>query len=134
MLLFYISSWLTLKKTVILQDAVLLTSSVQLQNYKNCTACPETLERAINLLHPFCKKLQWIFCMGDLSPTCKIFIERLDVCTFYRPIRKNKVLNESFNRLVYKFYLQSILILEEYLLKRWNASLIMPLDVFWSIL
>ena len=62
------------------------------------------------------------------------FLEIQDVPTFYRPIRKAKVLNESFNQFVYKFYPQSILILEEYLLKRWNANLIMPLDVFWSIL
>ena len=46
------------------------------------------------------------------------FLEIQDGPTFYRPIRKTKVLNESFNRFVYKFYLQSILILEEYLLKR----------------
>ena len=45
------------------------------------------------------------------------FLEIQDVLTFYRPIRKTKVLNESFNQLIYKFYLQSILILEEYLLK-----------------
>ena len=35
-----------------------------------------------------------------------------------RSIRKTKVLNESCNQFVQKFYLQSILILEEYLLKR----------------
>ena len=46
------------------------------------------------------------------------FLEIQDVLTFYRPIRKTKVLNDSFNRFVYKFYPQSILILEEYLLKR----------------
>ena len=45
------------------------------------------------------------------------FLEIQDVLTFYRPIRKTKVLNESFNQFIYKFYLQSILILEEYLLK-----------------
>ena len=46
------------------------------------------------------------------------FLEIQDVPTFYRPIKETKVLNESFNRFVYNFYLQSILILEEYLLKR----------------
>ena len=46
-----------------------------------------------------------------------LFLEIQDVPTFYRPIRKTKVLNESFNQLLYKFYPQSILILEEYLLK-----------------
>ena len=45
------------------------------------------------------------------------FLEIQDVPTFYRPIGKTKVLNDSFNRFVYKFYPQSILILEEYLLK-----------------
>ena len=45
------------------------------------------------------------------------FLEIQDVPTFYRPIEKTKVLNESFNQLLYKFYPQSILILEEYLLK-----------------
>ena len=45
------------------------------------------------------------------------FLEIQDVATFYRPNRKTKVLNESSNRLLYKFYPQSILILEEYLLK-----------------
>ena len=43
------------------------------------------------------------------------FLEIQDVPTFYRYIRKTKVLNESSNRLSYKFYTQSILILEEYL-------------------
>ena len=37
--------------------------------------------------------------------------------TFYRPIRKTKVVNDSFNLFVYNFYPQSILILEEYLQK-----------------
>ena len=45
------------------------------------------------------------------------FLEIQDVPTFHRPNRKTKVLNDSFNRLVYKFYPQSIFILEEYLLK-----------------
>ena len=43
------------------------------------------------------------------------FLEIWDVPTVYRPIRKTKVLNESFKQLLYKFYPQSILILEEYL-------------------
>ena len=53
------------------------------------------------------------------SPFSKIstFLEIQDVPTFYRSIRKTKVLNESSNQLLYKFYPQSILILEEYLLK-----------------
>ena len=52
-------------------------------------------------------------------PLSKIppFLELQDAPTFYRPIGKIKVLNESFNQLLYKFYSQSILILEEYLLK-----------------
>ena len=45
------------------------------------------------------------------------FLDIQGVPTFYRSIGKAKVLNESFNRLLYKFYPQSILILEEYLLK-----------------
>ena len=45
------------------------------------------------------------------------FLEIQDVPTFYRPIRKTKVLNDPFNRFVYKFSPQSILIFEEYLLK-----------------
>ena len=45
------------------------------------------------------------------------FLEIQDVPTFHRPNRKTKVLNDSFNRLVYKFYPQSIFILEECLLK-----------------
>ena len=45
------------------------------------------------------------------------FLEIQDVPNFYRPIEKTKVLNESFNQLLSKFYLQSISILEEYLLK-----------------
>ena len=56
--------------------------------------------------------------LGQL-PFSKIlpFLEIQDVPTFYRPIRKTKVLNESSNRLLCKFYPQSILILKEYLLK-----------------
>ena len=45
------------------------------------------------------------------------FLEIKDVPTFYRPIAKTKVLIDSFNQFVCKFYPQSILILEEYLLK-----------------
>ena len=45
-----------------------------------------------------------------------LFLEIQDVPTFYRPIRKTKVLNNAFNRFVNKFYPQSILVLEEYLL------------------
>ena len=48
MSLFYISSWLTLKKTrVILQDVVRLMSSVQLQNCKNYAARLEASGRTI---------------------------------------------------------------------------------------
>ena len=43
------------------------------------------------------------------------FLEIQDVPTFYRPIRKTKVLNDFFNPFVYKFYPQSILIVEGYL-------------------
>ena len=39
-------------------------------------------------------------------------------------LNKTKVLNNSFNWFVYKFYQQSILNLEEYLLKWWNTNLI----------
>ena len=52
------------------------------------------------------------------------FLEIQDVPTFDRPIGKTKVLNDSFNQFVYKSYQQSILILEEYLLKRWSENLI----------
>ena len=45
------------------------------------------------------------------------FLEIQDFPTFYSSIRKTKVLNDPFNRFVYKFYQQTILILEEYLLK-----------------
>ena len=45
------------------------------------------------------------------------FLEIQDVPTFYRTIRKTKVLNDVYNQSVYKFYPQSILIFEEYLLK-----------------
>ena len=56
--------------------------------------------------------------LGQL-PFSKIlgFLEIQDVPTFYRPIRKIKVLNGSFNQFAYKFYPQCNLILEEYLLK-----------------
>ena len=46
-----------------------------------------------------------------------LFLKIRDVPTFYGPIRKTKILNDSFNRFVYNFYPQSILILEEYLQK-----------------
>ena len=65
MSLFYISLWLTLKKTrVILQDAVRLTLSIKLQNYKHYTASLETLGWAINHLPHFWKNLfAWaIYC------------------------------------------------------------------------
>ena len=37
------------------------------------------------------------------------FLEIQDVPTFYSPIKKTKVLNESFKWLLYIFYPQSIL-------------------------
>ena len=46
------------------------------------------------------------------------FLKIQDPLTFYRSIEKTKVLNDSFNRFVYNFYPQRILILEEYLQKR----------------
>ena len=63
---------------------------------------------------------------GHTPPFSKTppFLEIQDVPTFYSPNGKRKVLHDSFNRFLYKFYLQSILILEEYLLKWWNANLI----------
>ena len=51
------------------------------------------------------------------------FLEIQYVPIFYRSIRNTKVLNESFNQLLYKFYPQSILILDEYLLQWWNVIL-----------
>ena len=56
---------------------------------------------------------------GVIPPFSKIppFLEIQDVPTFYRPIGKIKALNESSNQLLHKFYPQSILILEEHLLK-----------------
>ena len=50
------------------------------------------------------------------------FLEIQVVPTFYRPIRKTKVLDDSINGFMYNFYPQSILILEEYLQKWWNAN------------
>ena len=58
------------------------------------------------------------------------FLEIQDVPTFYRPTGKTKKLNDSFNRFVYKFYRQSILILEEYLLEWSNANLINSFKYF----
>ena len=53
------------------------------------------------------------------SPFPKIlpFLETQDVLTFHRSIGKTKLLNNSCNQLVYNFYPQSILILEECLQK-----------------
>ena len=47
--------------------------------------------------------------LGHPPPLSKIppFLEIQDVPTFYRPNRKMKVLNESFNQLLYKFYQKS---------------------------
>ena len=45
------------------------------------------------------------------------FLEIQDVPTFYRPIGKTKILNDSFKWFAYNFYPQSILILEEHLQK-----------------
>ena len=75
MTLFYISSWLTLKKkSVILQDTDRLTSSVQLQNYKNYTARLETLGRAINRLRHFWKNL---FAQAIFGPRVKYSLKGL---------------------------------------------------------
>ena len=53
------------------------------------------------------------FALTALNP----FPEIQDDPTFYRPTEKTKVLNESFKQLLYKFYPQNVLILEECLLK-----------------
>ena len=51
-------------------------------------------------------------------PFLRLPLSRNPRCpTFYMPIRKTNVLKDSFNRFVYNFYPQSILILEEYLRK-----------------
>ena len=52
------------------------------------------------------------------------FLEILDGPTFYRPVGKTKVLDNSFSRFLYNFYPQSILILQEYLHKWRNTNLI----------
>ena len=48
------------------------------------------------------------------TPFSKIspFLEIQDIPTYYRPIRKTKVLNDAFNQFIYNFYPQNILILE----------------------
>ena len=62
------------------------------------------------------------------------FLEIQDIPTFHSPISNKKVLKDRFNRVVYNFYPQSILILEEYLTKVVKCKLdIMPLNVFFSI-
>ena len=60
---------------------------------------------------------------GDHTPFSKIppFLEIQNVPGFYRLIRKTKVQND-FALIVYNFYPQSILMLEEYLQKWWNAQ------------
>ena len=55
--------------------------------------------------------------VGKGGHTPPPFLEIQDVPNFYRSIKKTKVLNESFNWLLYEFYAQSILIFKEYLLK-----------------
>ena len=47
-----------------------------------------------------------------------------DVPTFYRPIGEKKYWMTPLTNFVYNFYLQSILISEEYLQKWWNVNLI----------
>ena len=56
--------------------------------------------------------------LSQPSPFSEILplLETQDVPTFYRPIRKTKVLS-SFNQLLYNFYPRSILIFEKYLLE-----------------
>ena len=82
------------------------------------------------LLFQFCCTFMYycIVCKGGHTPSflgqtpfSKIppFLEIKDVPTFYRPTSKTKVL---INWFIYNFYLQSILILEEYLQKWWNAN------------
>ena len=46
-----------------------------------------------------------------------LFLEIQDVPNFYKPIRKTKVLEDSFNQFIYNFYPKSTLILEQYLQK-----------------
>ena len=53
--------------------------------------------------------------LGHPPPFSKIFpfLEIQDAPTFYKPMRKTNVVNDSFNQFVYKFHPKSILILEE---------------------
>ena len=62
-----------------------------------------------------------------------LFLEIQDVTTFFRLVEKTKVLKDSFNRFVDNFYLQSILILEEYLKVVKCKPDIMPVNVLPSI-
>ena len=67
------------------------------------------------------KRSWWSFFQNvEVAP----FLEIQDVPTFYKSLRKAKVLNNSSNQFVYHFYPQSILIFEECLQKWWNANLI----------
>ena len=72
MSLFYISSWLTLKK-------------IKVKNYKNYTASQKT-GRAINT-----RLLNIGLCTGDLSPTHEIFVERSAI-TFGKSVKPAKKL------------------------------------------
>ena len=61
------------------------------------------------------------------------FPEIQDFPTCYRPIWKTKVLKDSCNQFLYNFYLQSILIWEEYLyicIQKCFKYLQKPLNVF----
>ena len=73
MSLFYISSWLTLKK-------------IKLKNYKNYTASQKTLGRPINT-----RFLNKGLCKGNLSPTHEIFVEKSAI-TFGKSVRPAKKL------------------------------------------
>ena len=69
-----------------------------------------------------------------LSPVQKNILFSINH-TFYRPIRKTKVLNDSFNEFAYNFYLQSILIFERIFTKMMKCKPNkMPLNIFQSTL
>ena len=77
-------------------------------------------QKPVLAIHYFSKKLNRLIPIigkGVIPPPFLEIQEIQDAPTFYGPIGKIKVLCESYYRVVYNFYPQSILILEEYLQK-----------------
>ena len=110
------------KKTLELSDCLYVVPVLRWRVKKSPNGqYPQSAKLVSNKLFKCSQLVRGLYPLFQVTPPpfSKIFpfLEIQDAPTFYKPIRKTNVVNDSFNQFVYKFHPKSILILEEQLLK-----------------